>query len=113
VSVPQIDVFLKPDTLAPDVENVRRDRSRSESCAKIKGLGFTVSRHIKMYGEEFEIVSDPFSEGDGVAVRATSGNDPKVRTLRLPTAILVGSKERFLKIRSVAGHASAIAGPVR
>ena len=72
-------------------------RTRSESCAKIKGLGFTASKHITMYGERFEIVSDPFTDGDGVAVRAISGNAPEIRTLRLPTAILVGSEDRFLK----------------
>jgi hypothetical protein len=89
VIIPEIDVRPGPDTPAPCVDYVKRDRSRSESCAKIKGLGFTVSRHIRMYGEQFEIVSEPFSEGDCVAVHATSGSDPKVRTLRLPTAILV------------------------
>ena len=50
-----------------------------------------------MYGERFEIVSDPFDEGDCVAVRATSGNDPEIRTLRLPIAILVGLADRFLR----------------
>jgi hypothetical protein len=89
VIIPQIDVFLNPDIPTPLADNATRDKSRSESCAKIKGLGFTVSKHIRMYGEQFEIVSEPFSEGDGVAVHATSGNDPRVRTLRLPTAILV------------------------
>ena len=86
--IPQIDVHL-PVTPAPFANTVERDRSRSESCAKIKGLGFTVSKQITMYGEQFEIVSEPFSEGDCVAVHATSSNNPKVRTLRLPTAILV------------------------
>jgi hypothetical protein len=51
--------------------------------------------HIRMYGQRFEIVSDPFDEDDCVAVRATSANDPLVRTLRLPTAILVGPPHRF------------------
>jgi hypothetical protein len=50
-----------------------------------------------MYGERFAIVSDPFDEGDCIAVRATSGSDPAVRTLRLPIAILVGRQDRFLK----------------
>jgi hypothetical protein len=94
VIIPQTDVPLKPDTSASCADKVKRDRSRSESCAKIKGLGFTASRHIKMYGEQFEIVSEPFSEGDYVAVRATCGNDPKVRTLRLPTTILVNRSLR-------------------
>jgi hypothetical protein len=72
-------------------------REGTDSCVKIKGLGFKTSTHIKMYGQRLEIVSDPFDEGDGVAVRATSGDDPEVRTLRLPTAILVGRADRFLK----------------
>ena len=67
------------------------------SCAKIRDLGFRASMHIKMYGERFEIVSDPFNDGDGVAVRATSANHPAVRTLRLPIAILVGLADRLLK----------------
>ena len=50
-----------------------------------------------MYGERFEIVSDPFDEDDCVAVRATSGNDPEIRTVRLPIAILVGLADRFPK----------------
>lgn len=53
-----------------------------------------------MYGERFEIVSDPFDEGDCVAVNATSGNDPEIRTLRLPIAILVGLGDRFLNGQS-------------
>lgn len=69
----------------------------SDSCAKIRDLGFTASKQIKMYGERFEIVSDPFDEGDCIAVRAISRNDPAVRILRLPIAILVGLADRFLK----------------
>jgi hypothetical protein len=72
-------------------------RIASDSCARIRDLGFTASVHMRMYGERFEIVSDPFTEGDCIAVRATSGNDPEIRTLRLPVAILVGLSDRFLK----------------
>jgi hypothetical protein len=50
-----------------------------------------------MYGERFEIVSDPFDEGGCIAVHATSGSNPEIRTLRLPAAILVGRADRFLK----------------
>jgi hypothetical protein len=50
-----------------------------------------------MYGERFEIVSDPFVEGDCVAIHVITGNDPKIRTLRLPIAILLGLADRFRK----------------
>lgn len=69
----------------------------SDNCTKIRELGYTVSMHIKMYGQDFKIVSDPFDEGDGVAVRATSGNDPEARILLLPVAILLGPSDRFPK----------------
>ena len=50
-----------------------------------------------MYGQRFEIVSDPFDEGGCISVHATSGDNPEIRTLRLPTAILVTQADRFLK----------------
>ena len=78
-------------------------RISSDNCAQIRDLGFTASMHIKLYGERFKIVSDPFDEGDGVAVHATSGNDPEIRTLQLPIAILVGLADRFLKRPSLTG----------
>ena len=52
-------------------------RSPSQNCARIKDLGFTSSKHIEMYGEHFEIVSEPFTEGDCVAVHVISRNDPE------------------------------------
>ena len=69
----------------------------SDSCAKIKDLGFKASMQVKMYGERFEIVSDPFTEGDCIAVRATSGSNPEIRTVLLPITILRGIADRFLK----------------
>jgi len=77
--------------------SMRSGRSPAENCARIRDLGFTTSKHIKMYGERFELVSDPFEEGLFTAVFALSGNDPTIRTLRLPTAILVGLSDRFRK----------------
>jgi hypothetical protein len=50
-----------------------------------------------MYGERFQIISDPFEEGLCTVVRALSGNDPTIRILHLPTAILVGLSDRFPK----------------
>jgi len=79
-------------------------RIGSDSCVKIRDLGFTPSKHIKMYGERFKIVSDPFDEGDCVAVHATSGSNPEIRILRLPIAILVGLADRFLKRPSLIGQ---------
>jgi hypothetical protein len=62
--------------LAPDV------------CARLKHLGYSASYYIRLYGEEYEIVSDPFLQVDGVALRVKTRKDPSVRTIQLPSTIL-------------------------
>ena len=39
--------------------------SAPEDCVRVKNLGYSSSHHIRIYGERFEIVSDPFPAGDG------------------------------------------------
>ena len=73
-------------------------RSSVEDCLRIKDLGYGSSNHIRLYGQQFEIVSDPIPDGDGVSVQVTSSAEPAKRTLRLPTSILVGFKDFFSKV---------------
>jgi hypothetical protein len=65
-----------------------------EICDRVKHLGYTVSRKVRLYGEEFEVVSDPFPEADGIAVQAKSRSNPKVRTVQLPATVLQSVKRR-------------------
>ena len=67
-------------------------KSVADDCVRIKELGYRSSRHIRMYGQRFDIVSDPFPDGDGVSVEVTTAGEPSKRKLRLPTSILVGLK---------------------
>jgi hypothetical protein len=48
-----------------------------------------------LYGEHMELVSDPFLEGDCVAVHVISRSNPIVRTIDLPVSILAGSDDMF------------------
>ena len=75
------------------------DKSVTDDCTRIKGLGYSPSHHIRMYGQRFDIVSDPFPSGTGVAVEVTTLDQPKKRVLRLPTSILVGLKDLFEKAK--------------
>ena len=72
-------------------------RPLTGSCARVKDLGYITGKRLNLYGEHFEMVSDPFTEGDGVVVRAISGNDPTIQTIRLPVSILVGLTDLFPK----------------
>ena len=73
------------------------DQPNSRNCLRIKHLGYVAGRRLSLYGEHFEMVSDPFTEGDCVVVRAISGNDPIIRTIPLPVSILVGLTDLFPK----------------
>ena len=79
-------------TDSPDVPAV--GRPPAENCARIKDLGYIASKHITMYGERFELVSDPVEEGDCIVVQVLSGNDPTIRRLQLPVSILLGLSDR-------------------
>jgi hypothetical protein len=70
-------------------------RSIAESCVRMKKLGYIVGRHMDLYGEHIELVSDPFADGDCVAVRAVSAKDPTVRTIELPVSIISGWDDLF------------------
>ncbi|HVI09982.1 MAG TPA: hypothetical protein VND65_16970 [Candidatus Binatia bacterium] len=66
----------------------------SEVCEQVKSLGFAVSESVRLYGEEFQVVSDPFPQADGIAVQVKTKKDSKVRVLQLPATIVQGVKRR-------------------
>ena len=47
-------------------------RSPAENCARIRKLGYIAGKHVNLYGEHMELVSDPFVEGDCGAAQAIS-----------------------------------------
>lgn len=99
MTLPNVEISIK-ETRPDPTHTLKTGHHRSspaENSARIKELGYKTSKHIKMYGERFEIISDPFEEGLCTVVRALSGNDPTIRILHLPTAILVGLSDQFQK----------------
>ena len=71
--------------------------SVSDICAHVKDLGYAISRRIRLYGEEFEVVSDPFPEAGGIAVHVTTKKDSSIRILRIPATVLQSAKGRSLR----------------
>jgi hypothetical protein len=71
--------------------------SASEVCAHVKHLGYAAARRVRLYGEDFEVVSDPFPEADGIAVRVTTKKDSKIRILQLPATVLQSVRRRVTK----------------
>src|SRR5450631_1626438 len=65
-----------------------------EICAKVKHLGYSASGRVRLYGEDFEVVSDPFPEARGIAVHAKTRKDSTVRVLQLPATVLQSVRRR-------------------
>lgn len=60
----------------------------ADMCERLKKLGFARSNQVKLYGEQFELVSDPFPHETGIAVEAARNDGKPPRTIRLPLPIL-------------------------
>src|ERR1700722_14620650 len=73
----------------------------SRICAQVKHLGYAAARRIRLYGEEFEVVSDPFPEADGVAVHVTTKKDPSIRVLRIPMTVLQSAKRAVARLAPI------------
>jgi hypothetical protein len=79
------------------VNRFTRIESAEDVCVRIKHLGYVAFRRVRIYGEEFELLSDPFPERDRIAIRARAKGDSGVRILRLPLTIVQSSRGRTVK----------------
>jgi hypothetical protein len=63
-------------------------------CASVKRLGFGAGQSIRLYGEELEVVSDPFPEAGGFAVSVKTKTDESRRVIQIPATVLQSVKGR-------------------
>ena len=59
-----------------------------EIIESVKRLGYGTNQNIRLYGEEFEVVSDPFLEAGGIAVSARTKKGGGTRVVQLPATVL-------------------------
>ena len=57
-------------------------------CKRLQRLGYAPQRRIKLYGEEFDLVSNPAPDGTGYAVEGISRKFGGLRHLRLPLSVM-------------------------
>jgi hypothetical protein len=75
---------VNTETLSPSQNSVELN----EVCAKLQSMGYARSKRIRIYGQEFEAVSNPFPSGNGIAIQAFSKRETQARTLRIPLPIV-------------------------
>ena len=64
------------------------DANDREVCEKLKALGYAERNRIRIYGEEFDLVSNPISDQLGISIEARSRKTGNPRRLRIPLPVL-------------------------
>jgi hypothetical protein len=63
-------------------------------CERIKRLGYAQDHQVALYGEVFDLLSDPFSIGDGIIfVDARERRSGRERRVRVPLNIVQMAKQ--------------------
>ena len=67
-----------------------RGRNQPDTlCETIKHLGYAQNNQVRLYGEVFDLVSDPVNVGDDfVFVDATEQKSGQLRRVRIPPTIV-------------------------
>ena len=60
----------------------------TEVCAPTRQFGYAVSQRIQIYGEDFEVLSDPFPSDRGIAIHVRSKRTLQARVLHLPATVI-------------------------
>ncbi len=68
--------------------------STTEVCARIRQFGYAASQRIRIYGEEFDVLSDPFPSEGGIAIHVRSKRTSQARVLQLPATVIHRVSER-------------------
>lgn len=69
-------------------------KEESKLCEIIKRLGYARNTQVKLYGETFDVVSDPFSVGRNVVfVDAVERKSGRMRRVRIPLSIVHTAKQ--------------------
>lgn len=72
-----------PATLMTD-----RNSNGKVICLRLQELGYAREKDIRLYGEEFHLISDPVADGDGFAVEGISRSSVNVRRVRIPLSLV-------------------------
>ena len=80
------------DDHCPFEEEPAQHRGRNQPdtlCETIKRLGYAKNNQVRLYGETFDLVSDPVSVGEDVVfVDALERKSGQVRRVRIPSTIV-------------------------
>jgi len=60
----------------------------TEICARIRQFGYAATLNIRIYGEDLDVLSDPFPSDGGIAIEVRSKRTLQTRVLQLPATVI-------------------------
>ncbi|HSZ61810.1 MAG TPA: hypothetical protein VK828_08425 [Terriglobales bacterium] len=74
---------------------INRNEKRQNICERLQQLGYEREKNIRLYGEEFHLVSNPVPDGDGFAIEGISRRSVGVRRVRIPLSLVQTVRKEF------------------
>ena len=78
-------------------------------CDRLRKLGFARERRIRLYGEEFRLVSNPKPDGDGFAIDGIARGSGDQRRIRVPLSLVVTIRQELAVLENKVTSESKIA----
>jgi len=66
----------------------RSDRG-TRICERLQELGYAREKHIKLYGEELHLLSNPVPDGDGFAIEGIARRSGNTMRMRIPLSLVM------------------------
>lgn len=76
-------------------------------CERLRKFGFAERRHIRLYGEELDLVSNATPDGDGFAVDAVNRKSGCKRRVRIPLSLVHTFRQEFELHQELSDKAAA------
>ena len=67
---------------------INRSDKGQAICDRLQKLGYAKENHIKLYGEELHLVSNPVPDGDGFAVEGIARASGARKRMRIPLSLV-------------------------
>jgi hypothetical protein len=64
----------------------------SQLYLRLKQMGYSQSKFVKLYGEDFEVLSDPYSEDEHIVIQVRSKRTSLRKIIRLPRFVVDASR---------------------
>jgi hypothetical protein len=66
-------------------------------CVRLRNLGFEKERHIRLYGKDLRLTSNPVIDQDGYSVEAIEGKSGEVHRMHIPLMVVRVVEEEAIR----------------